>query len=164
MLKYGRFPTLSKKDSFSRQIPNHQIMKLLLNLVLCFSLIFVVSCNKEDDTLKKSEDFELDFNETATFEEGNFSIKFVELIEDSRCPEFADCLWGGRATVRLEITENEVLSSITLVTENSIDLDSFLVAEYANYKIELIDISPYPDVNTISEDSDYTVTFKIDDL
>lgn len=45
--------------------------------------------------------------ETVTFEGSELSIRFMEVIEDSRCPEGAICLWEGRTVVLLEIREGQ---------------------------------------------------------
>jgi hypothetical protein len=33
------------------------------------------------------------------------SIKFVEVLEDSRCPEYVNCIWAGRARILVEIKD-----------------------------------------------------------
>lgn len=35
----------------------------------------------------------------------NHSIKFIEVLEDSRCPEYVNCIWAGRAKVSVEIKD-----------------------------------------------------------
>ncbi|NSW77358.1 MAG: hypothetical protein HPY68_11410 [Candidatus Atribacteria bacterium] len=45
--------------------------------------------------------------ETVTFEGSELSIWFVKVIEDSRCPEGAICLWEGRMVILLEIREGQ---------------------------------------------------------
>lgn len=34
------------------------------------------------------------------------SIKFLEVIEDSRCPKDVTCIWAGRAIVKVEVIAN----------------------------------------------------------
>ena len=36
----------------------------------------------------------------------NVSIKFVEVLEDSRCPTYITCVWAGRARVLVELRAN----------------------------------------------------------
>lgn len=45
--------------------------------------------------------------ETVTFEGSELSIRFMKVIEDSRCPEGTICLWEGRMVVLLEIQEGQ---------------------------------------------------------
>ena len=35
---------------------------------------------------------------------GDVSVKFAQVLEDSRCPKDVTCIWGGRARVRLVVT------------------------------------------------------------
>jgi len=128
--------------------------------------MFTISCKNDDETiLKKSEEFEIDFGQAATFEDGNFIIKFAELIEDSRCPLDAICMWEGRAKVRIEINESDNLTNIILGTENSVDLDSLLKVIYNDFEIELLHINPHPlGIGGGIPDSDYKVGFTINDL
>lgn len=66
----------------------------------------------------------------------NVSIKFVEVLEDSRCPKNVTCVWAGRARVLVEVTENgkhvqqkellfgqtkqgEIINNILFTTEDS---------------------------------------------
>ena len=35
----------------------------------------------------------------------NHTIKFIEVLEDSRCPKNTTCVWEGRARVLVEISE-----------------------------------------------------------
>lgn len=66
----------------------------------------------------------------------NVSIKFVEVLEDSRCPKNVTCVWAGRARVLVEVTESgnhvqqkellfgqtkkgEIINNILFTTEDS---------------------------------------------
>lgn len=41
--------------------------------------------------------------ETVQFE--NASIKFIKVLEDSRCPKDVNCIWAGQARLLVEVTE-----------------------------------------------------------
>lgn len=34
---------------------------------------------------------------------GNVRVKFIEIVEDSRCPIGTDCIWAGRVIIRVEV-------------------------------------------------------------
>lgn len=53
----------------------------------------------------------------------NLSIKPVEVVEDSRCPEGVTCVWAGRLVVKL------LISSGLGVSESSIELGKFITTE-----------------------------------
>jgi hypothetical protein len=35
-------------------------------------------------------------------------IKFIEVVEDSRCPENARCIWAGNAKVKVQVTSKRL--------------------------------------------------------
>lgn len=41
-----------------------------------------------------------------TLKNGNYSISFLEVTEDSRCPSDVTCIWEGRAKVKVHIENN----------------------------------------------------------
>ncbi len=44
--------------------------------------------------------------ETAADPDGRLAVTFLEVEEDSRCPEGARCIWEGNARVRLRLVED----------------------------------------------------------
>ena len=53
----------------------------------------------ESQTIAADKPFRLDLGESARIDGHEF--RFVEVVEDSRCPEDMTCVWEGRAKVRL---------------------------------------------------------------
>jgi hypothetical protein len=48
---------------------------------------------------------------------GGYALRFVDVVEDSRCPEDVTCVWGGRAKARFAISgpdEEAVTRVLTL--------------------------------------------------
>lgn len=43
------------------------------------------------------------------------SVKFLEVVEDSRCPKDVTCIWAGRAIVKAQVTSNGNVEEKTLV-------------------------------------------------
>eukprot|EP00657_Telonema_sp_P-1_P004455 TRINITY_DN20311_c0_g1_i1.p1 TRINITY_DN20311_c0_g1~~TRINITY_DN20311_c0_g1_i1.p1 ORF type:complete len:118 (-),score=31.44 TRINITY_DN20311_c0_g1_i1:150-503(-) len=57
--------------------------------------------------------------ETITLD--GIKIKFAEVLEDSRCPTNVNCIWAGRAKVKVEVTSNAVsYTHLTLPTIYSV--------------------------------------------
>jgi len=74
-------------------------------------------------------------------------ICFDSLLEDSRCPRGAICIWMGTAIGKFSFTVNNNEQKITLSTVISHPLfsrDTVLMG----YKIEFLDLLPYPDINS----------------
>ncbi|MEY2924311.1 MAG: hypothetical protein RLZZ337_859 [Bacteroidota bacterium] len=74
-----------------------------------FSLLFLLlaSCEKE---VIPNETFYLEFEESVTIKDDqqNFNITYSKLVEDSRCPEDAICVWAGRAVIQIKDQDNKV--------------------------------------------------------
>lgn len=86
-----------------------------------------------------------------------FKIKFVEMVEDSRCPTGTTCVWAGNAKVKIEVrgrrggTRSFELNSTTQPT----------VASYAGYEIKLTSLTPRPAINVRINPDKYFATFEV---
>ena len=106
-----------------------------------------------------SKEIELDKQFTIKAEQtvslDNLKVTFLEIVEDSRCPSDVTCVWQGRASIKLN-AENEDHSEDMILTmgENS-------TAQIEMYKINLIDLSPYPISKKIISTEEYVATMNI---
>lgn len=85
------------------------------------------------------------------------SLRFTKVVEDSRCPKNVTCVWQGAATVALTALVGEVPTELTLATAP---------AEAASkrvgvYRIELLDLAPYPDATVRRASMDYAVKLRV---
>lgn len=72
------------------------------------------------------------------------NITYKSLVEDSRCPEGANCVWAGVAKVNIEFMGTYTRpSTIQLATSKNPDNtpNSF---EFNGYKVTLKEVSPHP--------------------
>ena len=85
------------------------------------------------------------------------TIKFVSLIEDSRCPKGTQCIQAGTAKIQIKASggrEGEKMFELqTNPNANSVF--------YGGYEIKLIDVNPAPANNIRINRNGYTATFKI---
>ncbi len=139
-------------------------MKTIFYVYVLLLLTAIVACETEGIVL--GEDYELQLNETVDFAAGGFTILFDEVTEDSRCPIGVDCIWEGRAVVKLVVAEGTDSTDIQLATYNSINLDSMLIAEYQDYSIELKEVNPYPHIDSLmnGNEPDYSILIHVDEL
>lgn len=89
---------------------------------------------------KLNEEFNLAYGQSVTLQNTNLRIKFKEVLEDSRCPLNAMCVWAGNARIVLDV--NGTLFELNTNLEPR-------AAFYAGYKITLIRLHPYPNVETM---------------
>lgn len=136
-------------------------MKNLLFIYFILALLSIVACN--NDTVV-DQYFLLDFEEPQTITKGNFDIEFVDLVEETRCPSTVECIWEGRAVVSLKIVEGIETTYIELATENDVNGTEGLTAIYGNCLIELIEVSPYPTIDIMAPEEDYSLVLEITEL
>jgi len=78
-------------------------MKKHLNLFFLFVTVFCFSQDKDGQINKTL--VKMAIGETVVFT--HVTIKFVEVLEDSRCPKDVNCMWEGQAIALMEVTETE---------------------------------------------------------
>lgn len=91
--------------------------------------------------------------ETVYLQNSGISIKFDDVLEDSRCPIDVMCFWEGNASVSLIFLERFSRHDIILNTYSSFGKDTTI----NNYKITLIDVHPYPESFQQIDKSKYSV-------
>ncbi|MBN2263032.1 MAG: hypothetical protein JW735_08970, partial [Prolixibacteraceae bacterium] len=96
--------------------------------LIILTIIFVFSsCEKDynaSGTNHHTEKIELEFGKCYTDENRN-SFSFDELMEDSRCPMNANCVWEGNAKIRLSLkSSDDQEHSIELNTNSNFTIDT----------------------------------------
>ena len=81
------------------------MVKHIIVIVGLFSLL--TGCAKKKGGLNVP--FELKINQSAVVSVNGSSInvKFIQLVEESRCPPNVECIWAGRVAIKLKINNSE---------------------------------------------------------
>ncbi len=74
----------------------------------------------------------------TTADRGRLKIKFLEIVEDSRCPRDATCIWAGNAKIRISISRGT--SSPKIIELNT--LTEPRNHKLYGYEFELRDLHP----------------------
>lgn len=101
--------------------------------------------------------FLLQVGENAALREG-LHVRLVEVLEDSRCPKGATCVWQGQVRVAVEVTTGDGapvrVELSTLPDKSSADVNGF--------RIQLQDVAPYPEASRPQPPFEqYTATFVV---
>ncbi len=70
---------------------------LILTLISIFGIVSVVSA-------KAPETVNLRVGQSKTADHGRVSVKFISVVEDSRCPMNARCVWAGNARIKVAVS------------------------------------------------------------
>ncbi|MBB6680024.1 hypothetical protein H4O20_01025 [Aequorivita sp. 609] len=87
------------------------------------------------------------------------SVKFLEVIEDSRCPEGVNCMWAGRAIVKAEVTSNGKTEEVTLIfgeTRPGEEKNTNLFTS-DKFVINGLTLNPYPTSESTGKDTGYVL-------
>lgn len=104
----------------------------------------------------------LNFGESLQFED--ISIKFVEVVQDSRCPKNVTCIWAGKVVVLVVIyNDNKKLEQKKLTLSPTSQLQDIVGNLYASetLKLTVFNVFPYPDTKAKIDMNDYYLEIQI---
>ncbi|MFM9904087.1 MAG: hypothetical protein ACKVQJ_05885 [Pyrinomonadaceae bacterium] len=107
--------------------------QLFLTIIMALAVATVVSA-ANPDTLTVRVD------QQKTFTTGKIVVKFISVVEDSRCPEGVACIWAGNAKIKISLKKGKKSARV-------FDLNSTLKPEmilFEGYEIRLVDLTPRP--------------------
>jgi len=102
--------------------------------------------------------FPLAIGQKAVIAGENLEIKFIDVMEDSRCPTGATCIWAGRVSVKVEIKDSDGSYEMALVQSGL--SDEYAVETYKDYKISY-KVIPYPELGIDIGREDYRLQLTI---
>lgn len=115
--------------------------------------------NSPFDVVRLGREFKLKAGRQVTVKGTKLRIRFVAVENDSRCPSDVKCVWAGNAAVQLQLGTGTGSKTVTLNTSKS---PSFAgETEYRGYKVELVDLRPYPRSDRKIVRRDYTATLLV---
>jgi hypothetical protein len=130
-------------------------------IVIIFSLVFTsllsLSCSSPAiNEANPGQEFNLPFGQSTRIAGENISIKFVDVISDSRCPQGVTCIWAGEASCMIEITGSDATFSKVLVQSGS-DINQ---ADFQQYRITF-NLMPYPQSGKNTAKKDYYLQLSV---
>ena len=130
------------------------ISLLILSL---FLLSMSLSCAAQRIIASLGQEFTLPIGETAEIDSESLSIKFVEVIGDSRCPAGVECVWAGEAQCRLRFTYAGSLAEMVIVQPGG---GASAKDYFIQYKI-VFKLEPYPQKGQQIAASDYKLLMTV---
>jgi hypothetical protein len=111
---------------------------------LAFLIIILIfyGCSSSESQVLLNEEFSLSVGQHVVVTGEELGIRFEEVIEDSRCPRDVTCIWTGRVTCIIKLTQvgrsyRMVLTELGLTDEYSKEM-------YEEYKLTF-HVTPYPE-------------------
>ncbi len=127
-------------------------------LVFAF-LIFSISTMGQESSEIRTYSAVLQQGQLVDF--GNRSMKFKEVVSDSRCPKDVTCIWAGEAKVLVQIFENGKFLEEKILLVNSKSSTLNFLYEAVAYSFSGIDLLPYPTVQSKNTNPDYSLEMNV---
>lgn len=98
------------------------------------------------------EEFVLRVGESTVFKEGNLTLTFQDVTEDSRCPEGAVCVWAGNARILIGVNDSTFALNSTLNPKQAV---------FGRYVIKFNSLSPYPMIEREIDKGEYAAALVV---
>ena len=120
-----------------------------LMLMLAFGTLPVMAAKGSPEKLR------VQINTSKRFPKAKLNVRFVELVEDSRCPTDTNCVWAGNAKIKIKVTGFGRTQDLTLDTNGPTQSATAL-----GYVIKLVGLTPHPRSNIRINRNGYVATFE----
>ena len=105
---------------------------------------------------QKAQTLRVQINKEKRLAKSKISVRFIELVEDSRCPTDTNCIWAGNAKIKVRVTKQGRSHVLTLDTHGP---NQSATAE--GHSIKLIDLTPEPRSNIRIDRNGYIATLSV---
>lgn len=106
--------------------------------------------------VRKGETLRVQINTEKRSAKSKLTVRFVELIEDSRCPTDTNCIWAGNAKIKVRVKKNGRSHDLTLDTNGAGQ-----TVKVEGYSLKLTALTPEPRSNIRINRNGYVATFLI---
>ncbi len=130
-------------------------MRTILS-TLILTLAFGIILNAE----AKTSEVKLRLAQEKSAPRTAIKIKFLSVIEDSRCPEGVNCIWAGVAKIKIQLRKAGKSAQMFELNTNQMDKS----INFEGHQIKLAAVTPYPKSGTATNASSYSATLTITEL
>lgn len=128
------------------------------NFILIIFSFLAFSCEQPTNPTGQTVDkeFVLNYGRSIQLQYiDTFFVSLLDVLEDSRCPKGYTCFWEGNAKITLNIDQRRTIVNTTLDPKEVI----YIGKSGTPYRIKLLSVSPYPELDVQRSLKDYSITF-----
>lgn len=125
-------------------------------LIAILMFVLALGAMPADAASQKAETLRVQINKEKRAPRSKLTVRFLELVEDSRCPVDTTCVWAGNATIKIRVRKNGRSHELTLETNGPKH-----TAKVAGYSIKLVGLTPQPRSNIRIDRNGYVAIFTI---
>ncbi|MBK8302411.1 MAG: hypothetical protein WBC19_12780 [Pyrinomonadaceae bacterium] len=89
---------------------------------------------------KDPETFSVQIGEQKVTTTGKITVKFIEVLEDSRCPPHVTCIWAGNAKIKISVKKGRKAAK-TFELNSGLDPKTIV---FEGYDITFVDLRMIP--------------------
>ena len=130
---------------------------LLLALVAILSIGTTTIASQNRPETLRHETFSVRYGNQKRIARGELTMRFITVMEDSRCPVGVNCVWAGNAKIKVKVTDRRGHSKVMELNTNGEPRGE----QFGRYAINLVSLTPEPRQNSKPARSRYTATFSI---
>lgn len=93
------------------------------------------------------------------------TVKFIKVLEDSRCPKNTNCIWAGRAKVLVEVLSEEtetIQKELIFGKVNPGESDDLTLFSSNEKNINAIVLDPYPSSEDTADSKKYVLLINVE--
>jgi hypothetical protein len=105
---------------------------------------------------RPDETISIKVNHSKSLAGGKINVRFVEMVEDSRCPRDVQCIQAGNARVRIRVAHGRRATVLTL--NSNLPNPS---ATFEGYEFKLVGLTPEPRSNIRINPSGYVAQIEV---
>ena len=135
-----------------------EYMKSVGSIFIAMIVFFFVSCDKEPVSLNENY---IPVNKCQSYNQDGEKLTLCldSIVQDSRCPINAVCIWQGVAVARFTVDTKNNDHVIELATAPLLQYKKDTIV--AGFKIELINIAPHPEMGKPLNYDEYVAEVKV---
>jgi hypothetical protein len=118
-----------------------------LLLTLAFGTMPTFARSHHNETIK------VQVHKEKRFPRAGLTVRFLELVEDSRCPTNTNCVWAGNAKIKIRVSRGGRSQELTLDTNGP-----HQAATAEGYTLKLVGLTPAPRSNIRINRNGYIAT------
>ena len=128
------------------------------NLIILLSILISTTVMAQDGKVEVPKiGIKVSMGETVKIQD--VSVKFIQVLEDSRCPKNTNCIWAGRVIAEVEVTSDgkKEIKNLIFGELRADENESKVVFSSKEVNIIGLDVTPYPDVTEKMDKSSYSL-------
>ncbi|MFX0016745.1 MAG: hypothetical protein ACFFB2_18835 [Promethearchaeota archaeon] len=103
-------------------------------------------------------DISLHIGESVIIKDHGIKLKFVDVLDDSRCPSDVECVWEGTVSLLINIQYRRQDLGDFILNSSNVHKVSFM-----GYYVKFKELEPYPISTEIIPKASYFATFNVDE-